>query len=51
MVIGPCSIHDLDAAVDYAGRLNALRERYQDRLEIVMRTYFENRAPSSAGKA
>lgn len=41
VVIGPCSIHDLDAAVDYAGRLNALRERYQDRLEIVMRTYFE----------
>ena len=40
-MIGPCSIHDLDAAVDYAGRLNALRERYQDRLEIVMRTYFE----------
>lgn len=41
VVIGPCSIHDLDAAVDYAGRLNALRIRYQDRLEIVMRTYFE----------
>ena len=40
-MIGPCSIHDLDAAVDYAGRLNALRERYRDRLEIVMRTYFE----------
>lgn len=50
-MIGPCSIHDLDAAVDYAGRLNTLRERYQDRLEIVMRTYFENRAPLSAGKA
>jgi len=41
VVIGPCSIHDLDAAIDYAGRLNALRIRYQDRLEIVMRTYFE----------
>ncbi len=41
VVIGPCSIHDLDAAVDYAGRLNQLRIRYQDRLEIVMRTYFE----------
>ncbi len=41
VVIGPCSIHDLDAAMDYATRLNVLRERYQDRLEIVMRTYFE----------
>lgn len=41
VVIGPCSIHDIDAALDYAGRLNAMRERYQDRLEIVMRTYFE----------
>jgi len=41
VIIGPCSIHHLDAAIDYAGRLNELRERYQDRLEIVMRTYFE----------
>lgn len=41
VVVGPCSIHDLDAAIDYATRLNALREPYQDRLEIVMRTYFE----------
>ncbi|CRY53998.1 MULTISPECIES: 3-deoxy-7-phosphoheptulonate synthase [Yersinia] len=41
VVVGPCSIHDLDAAIDYATRLNVLRERYQDSLEIVMRTYFE----------
>lgn len=41
VVVGPCSIHDLDAAIDYAIRLNVLRERYQDSLEIVMRTYFE----------
>ena len=41
VVIGPCSIHDVDAAIDYAQQLNALRVRYQDRLEIVMRTYFE----------
>ncbi|MBW7984103.1 3-deoxy-7-phosphoheptulonate synthase [Enterobacillus tribolii] len=40
-IVGPCSIHDIDAALDYAGRLNELRLRYQDRLEIVMRTYFE----------
>ena len=41
VVIGPCSIHDLDAAMDYAKRLQGLRDRYQHRLEIVMRTYFE----------
>ncbi|WJD48322.1 3-deoxy-7-phosphoheptulonate synthase AroH [Enterobacter sp. PGRG2] len=41
VIIGPCSIHDLDAAMDYARRLQALREKYQHRLEIVMRTYFE----------
>ncbi|EDU59092.1 3-deoxy-7-phosphoheptulonate synthase [Providencia stuartii] len=41
VIIGPCSIHDIDAALEYANRLNVLRERYQDRLEIVMRTYFE----------
>lgn len=41
VIIGPCSIHDIDAALEYASKLNVLRERYQDRLEIVMRTYFE----------
>lgn len=41
VIIGPCSIHDVDAAMDYATQLNKLRERYQNRLEIVMRTYFE----------
>lgn len=41
VIIGPCSLHDPRAALDYAQRLNALRERYADRLEIVMRTYFE----------
>ncbi|WP_017348989.1 3-deoxy-7-phosphoheptulonate synthase [Pantoea sp. A4] len=41
VIVGPCSIHDPHAAVDYAARLQALRERYQDRLEIVMRAYFE----------
>ncbi len=41
VIIGPCSIHDPDAALDYARRLRPLRERYQSRLEIVMRTYFE----------
>ncbi|WP_272660604.1 3-deoxy-7-phosphoheptulonate synthase [Providencia sp. PROV150] len=41
VIVGPCSIHDIDAAIEYAKRLNVLRERHQDHLEIVMRTYFE----------
>lgn len=41
VIVGPCSIHDIDAAIEYATKLNALRELHQDRLEIVMRTYFE----------
>ena len=41
VVVGPCSIHDPVAAVDYAERLAALREHLADRLEIVMRVYFE----------
>jgi 3-deoxy-7-phosphoheptulonate synthase len=41
VVVGPCSIHDPAAAVDYAERLAGLRERLADRLEIVMRVYFE----------
>ncbi|WP_283177105.1 3-deoxy-7-phosphoheptulonate synthase [Gemmobacter sp. 24YEA27] len=41
LVIGPCSIHDPEAAMDYARRLAAERKRHQDKLEIVMRVYFE----------
>ncbi|MDO9146416.1 MAG: 3-deoxy-7-phosphoheptulonate synthase [Hydrogenophaga sp.] len=41
VVIGPCSIHDPAAAIDYARRLKPLREKYADTLEIVMRVYFE----------
>jgi len=41
VVVGPCSIHDPAAAVDYASRLAALRDSLSDRLEIVMRVYFE----------
>jgi len=40
-VIGPCSIHDPDAALEYARRLAALSERVRDRIVVVMRTYFE----------
>jgi len=41
VVVGPCSIHDYDAAIDYATRLAALRHELVDRLIIVMRVYFE----------
>lgn len=41
VVIGPCSIHDPAAAIDYARRLKPLRDKYADTLEVVMRVYFE----------
>jgi 3-deoxy-7-phosphoheptulonate synthase len=41
VIVGPCSIHDPTAAIDYATRLVALRESLAERLEIVMRVYFE----------
>jgi 3-deoxy-7-phosphoheptulonate synthase len=41
VVIGPCSIHDPDAAMEYARRLARERERFAGTLEIVMRVYFE----------
>ncbi|MEE8440828.1 MAG: 3-deoxy-7-phosphoheptulonate synthase [Spirochaetia bacterium] len=40
-VVGPCSIHDPAAAIDYAGRLNRLRKEIADRIFVVMRVYFE----------
>ncbi|MGY4288715.1 phospho-2-dehydro-3-deoxyheptonate aldolase [Bradyrhizobium sp. LM2.7] len=41
VVVGPCSVHDPKAALDYAERLASLREDLADQLEIVMRVYFE----------
>ncbi|AND68775.1 phospho-2-dehydro-3-deoxyheptonate aldolase [Dyella thiooxydans] len=41
VVIGPCSIHDTRAAIEYAQRLAVEREKHADALEIVMRVYFE----------
>jgi len=41
VVIGPCSIHDTEAAKEYGARLLKLREELSDSLEIVMRVYFE----------
>ncbi|MEI7446326.1 MAG: 3-deoxy-7-phosphoheptulonate synthase [Burkholderiales bacterium] len=40
-VVGPCSIHDPSSALDYARRLTDLRAELGDRLELVMRVYFE----------
>ncbi|MFI2837321.1 3-deoxy-7-phosphoheptulonate synthase [Mycolicibacterium neoaurum] len=41
VVVGPCSVHDPEAALDYAGRLATVAEELKDRLKIVMRVYFE----------
>jgi 3-deoxy-7-phosphoheptulonate synthase len=41
VIVGPCSIHDPEAAIDYACRLRELRERVSSDLLIVMRVYFE----------
>jgi len=41
VVIGPCSIHDQKSALEYATRLSKLHKEFADRMEIVMRVYFE----------
>lgn len=41
VIIGPCSIHDTTAAIDYAQQLKKLRDKYSNELLIVMRVYFE----------
>ena len=41
VIVGPCSIHDPAAALEYARRLKAERERHAGELEVVMRVYFE----------
>lgn len=41
VVVGPCSIHDVEAALDYARRLRTLADQVSDSLYIVMRVYFE----------
>ena len=41
VIVGPCSIHDTTAALDYARRLKTLQHQYQDSLVIAMRVYFE----------
>ena len=41
MIVGPCSIHNPDSAIEYAERLRALSEEVKERILIVMRVYFE----------
>ena len=41
VVVGPCSIHDIPSAMDYAERLKALADELSDQLLLVMRVYFE----------
>ena len=40
VIVGPCSVHDVAAAKEYATAIAALRERHCDALEVVMRVYF-----------
>jgi 3-deoxy-7-phosphoheptulonate synthase len=40
-IIGPCSIHDTKAALEYAQKLAKLREKVKDKIYIIMRVYFE----------
>ncbi len=41
VIVGPCSVHDTEAALDYANRLATIQDKYSNELFIVMRTYFE----------
>jgi 3-deoxy-7-phosphoheptulonate synthase len=41
VVVGPCSIHDTTAALEYAGKLKIMAARYENELLVVMRSYFE----------
>ena len=50
VVVGPCSIHDPKAALEYAGRLKALAQEVADTLVLVMRVYFEKPRTSSGWK-
>lgn len=40
-VVGPCSIHDIDVAIEYANRLKTVSEIVSDKIKVVMRVYFE----------
>ena len=50
VVVGPCSIHDHDAAIDYAAKLKTLSDELKDTLYIIMRVYFEKPRTTTGGK-
>ncbi len=50
VIIGPCSIHDPDAALEYATRLAKVQKKYRNTIKIVMRTYFEKPRTRSGWK-
>jgi 3-deoxy-7-phosphoheptulonate synthase len=50
VVVGPCSIHDVKSALEYAERLSALRKKLKSNLEIIMRVYFEKPRTTMVGK-
>jgi 3-deoxy-7-phosphoheptulonate synthase len=50
VVVGPCSIHDTKAAIDYAERLASLAREVSDQLFLVMRVYFEKPRTTIGGK-
>ncbi|MCP3875245.1 MAG: 3-deoxy-7-phosphoheptulonate synthase [Desulfobacteraceae bacterium] len=41
LIVGPCSIHDTDAAIEYAKKLMALRNEVKEKINLIMRVYFE----------
>ncbi len=41
VIAGPCSIHDVNAALEYAEKLNTLRNAVKDKINLIMRVYFE----------
>jgi 3-deoxy-7-phosphoheptulonate synthase len=50
IVVGPCSIHDVDAALEYADKLTQLADEVSDTLVLVMRVYFEKPRTSTGWK-
>ncbi|MBA3237702.1 MAG: 3-deoxy-7-phosphoheptulonate synthase [Parachlamydiaceae bacterium] len=50
LIVGPCSIHDLDSAVEYANRLKSLSQSISDSFFLVMRVYFEKPRTSTGWK-
>ncbi len=50
VVVGPCSVHDTRAAMEYAARLHELARRFDEQLIVVMRTYFEKQRTSVGWK-